>query len=71
MLRRRGWITAAAVLALAGLVAAMLTYLVPLAFAATPAPSGHGAGVDAPRSGGSVGTAAAPPVGPVGPGATG
>ncbi|MBW0104168.1 hypothetical protein I4I78_17235 [Pseudonocardia sp. KRD-291] len=37
MLRRRGWITVVALLALAGLVAGILTYLVPLAFAATPA----------------------------------
>lgn len=45
MLRQRGWITAVALLALAGLVAAMLTYLVPVAFGATPAEPGHGTGV--------------------------
>ncbi|WP_207223412.1 SSI family serine proteinase inhibitor [Pseudonocardia sediminis] len=40
VLRRRGWITVVALLALVGLVAGLLTYLVPLAFAATSAAGG-------------------------------
>ncbi|MDN5915402.1 MAG: subtilase-type protease inhibitor [Pseudonocardia sp.] len=42
MLRRRGLMTVVALLALVGLVAALLTYLVPLAFAGAPAAgTGH------------------------------
>lgn len=41
MLRRRGLIIVVAILALAGLAAATLSYVLPFAFAGTPAAAGH------------------------------